>query len=331
MIKDKIKVMVNGLPGNMASAVVKNLLLSPDTFDILNYSLTGSETTNNKFEIEGISFLLINLDNRQQKIEEIINEHDSFISVDFTLPHAVVLNSDFYCSNALPFILGTTGGKYNKIESIVSNSVTSAVIAPNMALEIVALQKVLNAFSLENIGRFNKCNLRVSESHQNGKADTSGTAKAIVGYFATMGIDYDLNKIIKMRDPEKQVNIGVPNAFLSGHGWHTYTISSKPEDDILLSNLAKELYNKVYLNNPVFNNYECINMAEDFVELVSDYSLFKMTYEPCKLEITHNINGREVYAKGTLDAIEFLITRIQNSGNVYNMSDVLEELQDIRK
>jgi 4-hydroxy-tetrahydrodipicolinate reductase len=40
---------------------------------------------------------------------------------------------------------------------------------------------------------------------------------------------------------------------------------------------------------------------------------------------THNINGREVYVRGTLDAVAFLAERIAENagGRVYSMIDVL--------
>jgi 4-hydroxy-tetrahydrodipicolinate reductase len=43
-------------------------------------------------------------------------------------------------------------------------------------------------------------------------------------------------------------------------------------------------------------------------------------------EFTHNVNGREVYANGTLDAIRFLDKKIKagEKGKVYSMIDVLK-------
>ena len=41
---------------------------------------------------------------------------------------------------------------------------------------------------------------------------------------------------------------------------------------------------------------------------------------------THNINGREVYAIGTLDAVKYLGEKVANveKGKVYSMIDVLK-------
>ena len=45
-----------------------------------------------------------------------------------------------------------------------------------------------------------------------------------------------------------------------------------------------------------------------------------------KLEFIHNVNGRDVYAVGTLDAIAFLAKKIKEGakGKVFTMIDVLK-------
>ena len=53
-------------------------------------------------------------------------------------------------------------------------------------------------------GLFDGYSLSVRESHQAGKADTSGTAKAMVGYFNRLGVDFSLDRIAKERDPDVQ-------------------------------------------------------------------------------------------------------------------------------
>ena len=55
-----------------------------------------------------------------------------------------------------------------------------AVIAANMCKQIVALQTVLETISSEYPGAFSGYSLKVEESHQSRKADTSGTAKEMV-------------------------------------------------------------------------------------------------------------------------------------------------------
>lgn len=54
-------------------------------------------------------------------------------------------------------------------------------------------------------GAFSGYKLRVIESHQSTKKDTSGTAKAVVKSFQGMGINFSEDQIELVRRPEEQV------------------------------------------------------------------------------------------------------------------------------
>ena len=43
-------------------------------------------------------------------------------------------------------------------------------------------------------------------------------------------------------------------------------------------------------------------------------------------QFTHNVNGREIYAKGTLNAVSYLNKKLKegSKGQVYSMMDVLK-------
>ncbi len=85
------------------------------------------------------------------------------------------------------------------------------------------------------------------------------------------------HKMWCITDPEIQkTELGVPEAHLDGHGWHTYTLSSRD-------------------GTVVFS-------------------------------FTHRVNGREIYAWGTLDAARFLAEKINagETGRMYSMIDVLQ-------
>ena len=81
---------------------------------------------------------------------------------------------------------------------------------------------------------------------------------------------------MRIREPEKQLEMGIPEEALAGHGWHTYALKS--EDGNVL------------------------------------------------FRFTHNINGREVYAEGTLVALRFLESKVESGerGKIYSMIDVLK-------
>jgi 4-hydroxy-tetrahydrodipicolinate reductase len=273
---DKIKVMVNGLPGNVARKVVEHIQRDK-RFTLIPYSLTGAEILESDYKVGTVNFELVRPDARDSQIEQIKKTRAPFLSVDFTHPSAVNSNAEFYCQNRLPFVMGTTGGDRKKLEQTVRSSSIPAVIAPNMAKQIVGFQAMMayaaNAFP----DLFKGYTLEIKESHQKGKADTSGTAKAMVGYFNKMGLQFAEEDIIKIRDPETQEQQwGVPSQYLDGHGWHTY---------VLISN-----------------------------------------DQTVRFEFSHNVNGREVYASGTLDALSYLSDKVKAGaeGKLFTMIDVLK-------
>ncbi len=273
---NKIKIMVNGLPGNMASNVVRHAL-ADGRFELIAQSLTGPEITQTETIVDSVSFSLILPKDRDQAISAIKEKEGSFLNVDFSLPPAVNSNAEFYCKHGLPFVMGTTGGDRQLLEDTILASSISAVIAPNMAKQIVGFQAMMEYAAKTFPDLFKGYSLEIKESHQKGKADTSGTAKAMVRYFNSLGLAFAEEEITKERDPETQKNVlGIPEKYLSGHGWHTYSLDSNDKT--------------------------------------------------VHFEFTHNVNGRDVYAMGTLDALIYLAKKVKqgSKGKVFSMIDVLK-------
>ena len=273
---DPTKVMVNGIPGNMAVNVARHIL-DDNRFELMPYSLTGPEIQAAEHSIASAAVRLLKPDERDQHIEEIIQKEGAFLSVDYTHPSAVNANAAFYCNYHLAFVMGTTGGDRHQLEETVRASSIPAVIAPNMAKQIVGFQAMMEYGANNFPDLFKGYTLEIKESHQKGKADTSGTAKAMVRYFNQMGLSFEEEQIVKERDPGVQASQwGIPQEFLTGHGWHTYGLISG--------------------DNTV------------------------------RFEFSHNVNGRDVYAKGTLDALVYLSARVGEGarGKVYSMIDVLK-------
>lgn len=221
-----IRVMVNGLPGSMARIVSEKVMGSKDMY-LVHDSLTGPEVDISHLFLHGHRIDLINPSEKDGRIEDVKGMHPKFISVDYSHPTAVNSNAEFYCAESLPFVMGTTGGDRKKLEEMVKDSEICAVIAPNMAKEIVVLQAMMK-YAADNFpNSFEGYSLNITESHQKGKADTSGTAKVMVEHFNSLGIPFSKDQINKVRDEQLQRRMGVPEEYLSGHGWHTYTIQSK--------------------------------------------------------------------------------------------------------
>jgi len=269
-------VMVNGIPGNMASNVAK-YVLEDGRFELVSYSLTGPEVMANEVVIGSREIALIRPDQKEEAIVAILKSERAFIIIDFTHPSAVNSNAEFYCKQELPFVMGTTGGDRGKLTQTVEGSNISAVIAPNMAKQIVGFQVMMKYVADTFPNLFAGYSLKIRESHQETKIDTSGTAKAMVEYFTKLGIPFSEGEIVMERNPNIQkTRLGVPEQYLGGHGWHTYTLVS-PDETV-------------------------------------------------KFEFTHNVNGRDIYARGTLDAITFLHRKVEEGikGKVFTMIDVLK-------
>lgn len=274
-----IRVMVNGAPGKVASLIIRHILNINDDVDytLVPYSLTGPEITAHEYVIDEFAVYLIPPLRRYHAVKDIRESEGGFICVDFTHPAAVNKNAEFYCEMGIPFVMGTTGGNRELLHKTVENSDNVAVIAPNMAKQIVGIQAMMEYAAVNFPGLFENFSITVRESHQKGKADTSGTAKAMIEYFNRLGCKCTEDDIRKERDPEVQMKAwGIPREHLKGHAWHTYTLVS------------------------------------------NDGS---MTFE-----LTHNINGRDIYAKGTLDAVAFLHEKVRQGvkGKVFSMIDVLK-------
>jgi len=272
----RLKLMVNGLPGKVATVIASHAI-GDETVKFIPQSMTGPDIAEDEMTVNDVNIRLIRPQDRDQAIQEIKSSEGKFISIDFTLPDAVNKNARFYCDQALPFVMGTTGGDREKLVQTIAGSSISAVIAPNMAKQIVGFQAMM-AYAAETFpGLFDGYGLEIKESHQQTKVDTSGTAKAMVRHFNQLGLNFSESDIIKVRDPEiQQKDWGVPAAYLDGHGWHTYTLTSKDQT--------------------------------------------------VEFSFSHFVNGRDIYAWGTLDAARFLQTQIQNGikGRTFSMIDVLK-------
>ena len=121
-----VKVMVNGLPGNVSQTVAARIL-SDERFELVPYSLTGPEIEEAQHYLESVPITLIRPEHRESKIKAVIKSHGAFLSVDYTHPSAVNSNAEFYCQSGLPFVMGTTGGDRTKLEeTVVSSSIAAA-------------------------------------------------------------------------------------------------------------------------------------------------------------------------------------------------------------
>jgi 4-hydroxy-tetrahydrodipicolinate reductase len=225
----KTRIVVNGVPGKMATAIAIAISNDPE-FELMYCGLTGPEIKEHIVDIAGHDFALYQFCERGKMLFDFGRPG---IFIDFTAPAAIEDNVAFYVQNKIPFVSGTTGGDFEKISAIVNQAGVSAVIASNMAKEIVVFQTMLKDIAKKFPGAFSGCSLEVFESHQSGKKDTSGTAKDVVASFSKLGIDYSPKQIKKNRSEEGYRALGIPEEFWGGHGWHTYSVK-KADGSIFL-------------------------------------------------------------------------------------------------
>lgn len=166
-------------------------------------------------------------DAQRQTLHELSKEYgERLVIVDFTHPSAVNPNAKLYTAAGCAFVMGTTGGDRDVLMKDTADSGVYAVIAPNMGKQIVALQATMERMARDFPGAFSGYTLEVTESHQKTKADTSGTAKAMVSSFQRLGLEFKEDRIKMLRDEQSQLDFGVPAEYLNGHAFHTYTLKS---------------------------------------------------------------------------------------------------------
>jgi 4-hydroxy-tetrahydrodipicolinate reductase len=228
-------VMVNGMPGPMAVAAAeaclrKGLKLAPVAMtgpDIASQILTVSDSvTGTSSDVR-----LVPSSDTDEIVACIAGQKEAvgeknLLAIDFTHPSAVNANAKFYVKHNIPFVMGTTGGDREQLMTDVAEHF--CVVAPNMAKQIVALQAALEDLAKKYPGAFSGYSLDVIESHQKTKADTSGTAKALVDSLKVLADtpQYTYDDIRLVRGDTESLNFGVPSSAINGHAFHTYTLSS---------------------------------------------------------------------------------------------------------
>jgi 4-hydroxy-tetrahydrodipicolinate reductase len=240
----KTNIILSGLPGKMANLIAEGILNSEE-FDLLPMGLTGEDTFVKKIKILNKRIKLYSTSEREKKIN-LIKEKNP-ICVDYTSSGSVKENVQFYCEHKIPFVMGTTGFDSGLVKKIIEDSDNLALIAPNMAREIVVLQAMFDYAAKNFPGIFNNYFLKVSESHQKSKADKSGTAKHFINCLKKMGAKLLDKDFVAVRDLEEQKRIGIPENFLDGHAWHRYCLES-PDKTVGISLEHKVNGRNIYVN-----------------------------------------------------------------------------------
>lgn len=207
-------ILLSGYPGRMALEIERLCQSDPWSarFEVLPVALGSGRAATGARRI-------LSPANRHEGIPGA--EPGGAIAVDFSTPAAALDNLRFLAGAGFWCVVGTTGFDRDEARRIVESSGTSAVIAPNMAAPIVLAQAALRHLADRFPGSMSGMHLRVTESHQASKRDTSGTAIALAAVLAGLGLTQS-GPIESVRDRERQLALGVPEGALHGHGWHWF-------------------------------------------------------------------------------------------------------------
>ena len=222
-----IPILMAGLPGKMATLVAEAVVQRED-FDLLPIAMTSPRHNRTYMDIR---------DQRIQLVDYCPNNlRLGRITIDFTTPQGVVLNTIHYTSLRIPFVMGTSGGNREEMEEMVRKSRTCAVIAANMDPQIISRQMDIEKFAEINPGVFRGTTVEITESHQKTKKDVSGTAIAFKAQFERYGALPNGN-ITSIRDTRDQESLGIPNPD-DGHAYHWVAVQSPSGEVIYQFNTA---------------------------------------------------------------------------------------------
>ncbi|XP_021764415.1 4-hydroxy-tetrahydrodipicolinate reductase 2, chloroplastic-like [Chenopodium quinoa] len=220
-----LPLMVNSCMGKMGKAVIE--AAANAGLHIVPVSFGAQEESGQLVQVGGKEIQVYSPSEREDILASVYDEYPELIVVDYTVPSAVNDNAELYCKIGVPFVIGTTGGDRERLHKTVLDSKNYAVISPQMGKQVVAFLAAMEIMAEQFPGAFSGYSLQVMESHQANKKDASGTAKAVISCFQKLGVDFDMDQIQLIRDPELQVEmVGVPKEHVSGHAFHMYHLTS---------------------------------------------------------------------------------------------------------
>ena len=223
---------------------------------------------------------------------------------------------DFLLSLDIPLIILST--KYD--EALISEKAKKAevkvLMSQNMAFGIVDFWNRIER--MDKLDESIQIAANVIESHQSPKADISGSAiKALTlfkdkGFNVTfpeegsfkIGEDGQSGSFTWLRTKKSQIDAGISEEYLSGHGYH-------------IIKLVFEIY-----------DFNFIRTLSKYFSSLEKYSIegifnFSVHYEEKNVFIIHNINGRDIYTDGVVKSIDFLETK---TNGIYSAIDVINSI-----
>lgn len=145
IVPGDVVVMMNGLPGNMASEVAAACVRRG--MSLAEYALTGVEDSTIKIDSTTINLVRGGTKNAEEAVANVCAASEAagkvLIAIDYTVPEAAAPNAEMYSRYGVSFVMGTTGADRGALERSLSHGTHMAVIAPNMGKQIVAMQAAI--------------------------------------------------------------------------------------------------------------------------------------------------------------------------------------------
>jgi 4-hydroxy-tetrahydrodipicolinate reductase len=210
-----MKIIVVGLPGKVASEITASLTRE----ELHPVAVASARHVGGSFPAAraGISVSLVGAG----ELSSSLFPTEDYVALDFS-PNAEQY-LELWATLKIPCVIGASALDPEIVRRTVGERGTLAVLAPNLAAPIVAVQSILRSAAREFPGVFEGFSWQCVESHQAGKKDVSGTARALLASFVELGFrSASVENIQSIRTPEAQGALGVPEEFLQGHGWHRY-------------------------------------------------------------------------------------------------------------
>ena len=240
---EKIRIMVAGLPGKMATLIAE-AVASQEDMSLYHCALAEESGSMNIGPSTSVSLIPL------WKHAEVLKSAEIDVVVDATLPKSVNYNAQMFCAMEKPFVMLTSGGDRQLLKNTIEKSKISAAIIENASPQISVFQDMIRSAAVKAPDSFKGFKLVIRESHQAGKKGPSGTALSLLPSFAALGMPLAEDDVIKnmVRDPVVQeVEMGIPQQHLGGHGYHTYTMLS-PDGTVFLQFTTNILGRKPYID-----------------------------------------------------------------------------------
>lgn len=209
-----MKIVLAGLPGKIASEIARTI-----DGGLLHTAAVTSERHAGAIWQEQQSPAIRLL--TAHALAGTLSPSERYVALDFS--PKVIEHIPLWAELKIPAVIGGTAFDAAKAREAVVKCGSVAVFAPNLAEPIVALQAILRKAATEFPGAFQGFSWSCVESHQATKKDVSGTARSLLPTFSALGfVGANVENIKSIRDGEAQKQMGVPEQYLSGHGWHRY-------------------------------------------------------------------------------------------------------------